>query len=107
MPGHPVPCANVDLVKQSVKDLEKLVDDHDVVYLLMDSRESRWLPTLLGAAKGKVSMQATKALHVLQDLNSTLWAPQLVMNAALGFDSFVVARHGMLDQPIAQRLGCY
>lgn len=54
MPGHPVPEASLAATKQAVQDLEKLFDEHDVIYLLMDSRESRWLPTLLGAAKGKV-----------------------------------------------------
>lgn len=55
MPGHPIAAANVEQAKEDVAALEKLFDTHDVVYLLMDSRESRWLPTLLGAAKGKVS----------------------------------------------------
>lgn len=55
MPGHPVPEASLASTKQAVTQLERLFDDHDVIYLLMDSRESRWLPTLLGAAKGKVS----------------------------------------------------
>ncbi|CAD6565237.1 MAG: Autophagy protein 7 [Cyphobasidiales sp. Tagirdzhanova-0007] len=84
MPGHPIPPNNVDNTRQAVVQLSKLIDEHDVVYLLMDSRESRWLPTMLGIAKKK-----------------------LVMNAALGFDSYVVARHGMLDQPLKDRLGCY
>lgn len=54
MPGHPIPEASVEQTKKEVVALEDLFDQHDVVYLLMDSRESRWLPTLLGAAKGKV-----------------------------------------------------
>lgn len=55
MPGHPIPPASVEQTKKDVATLEKLIDDHDAVFLLMDSRESRWLPTVLGAAKGKVS----------------------------------------------------
>ena len=55
MPGHPVPKGQEAKVKQDVERLEKLFDEHDAVFLLMDSRESRWLPTVLGASKGKVS----------------------------------------------------
>lgn len=54
MPGHPIPPQSVEQVKKDVAHLEKLFDEHDVIFLLMDSRESRWLPTVLGAAKGKV-----------------------------------------------------
>ncbi|KAL7007154.1 Autophagy protein 7 [Cystobasidiomycetes sp. EMM_F5] len=53
MPGHPVPPASLQETRQAVESLEKLMDEHDVVFLLMDSRESRWLPTMLGAAKSK------------------------------------------------------
>jgi ubiquitin-like modifier-activating enzyme ATG7 len=56
MPGHPVPTGSLDQTKKDVETLEKLFDDHDVVFVLMDSRESRWLPTVLGAAKGKVRL---------------------------------------------------
>jgi len=44
----------VEKTKEDVKALEDLIEAHDVVYLLMDSRESRWLPTVIGASKGKV-----------------------------------------------------
>jgi ubiquitin-like modifier-activating enzyme ATG7 len=54
MPGHPIPFASIEQTKQDVATLEKLIDEHDATFLLMDSRESRWLPTVLGAAKGKV-----------------------------------------------------
>jgi ubiquitin-like modifier-activating enzyme ATG7 len=54
MPGHRIPKESIEQAKEDVGRLEKLFDEHDVVFLLMDSRESRWLPTVLGAAKGKV-----------------------------------------------------
>lgn len=89
MPGHPISPASVKQTQTDVSLLESLIEDHDVVYLLMDSRESRWLPTVIGAAKGK-----------------------LVMNTALGFDTFLAMRHGANPTQHRQklesnRLGCY
>jgi len=54
MPGHPIPPASVDKTKKDITILEKLIEEHDAIFLLMDSRESRWLPTVIGASKGKV-----------------------------------------------------
>ncbi|XP_061543284.1 ubiquitin-like modifier-activating enzyme ATG7 isoform X1 [Phycodurus eques] len=74
MPGHPVNFSQATLAQaqRDVEQLEKLISVHDVVFLLMDTRESRWLPTVIAGSKRK-----------------------LVINAALGFDTFVVMRHGL------------
>ena len=83
MAGHPI----VDEAKTKTEylTLKKLVDEHDAIFLLMDTRESRWLPTVMGKATGKI-----------------------VMNAALGFDTFVVMRHGLANEADpAEELGCY
>jgi ubiquitin-like modifier-activating enzyme ATG7 len=49
MPGHAVG-SNEQAIEELVKDhneLEELIKEHDVIYLLTDSRESRWLPTVI------------------------------------------------------------
>ncbi|XP_025070948.1 ubiquitin-like modifier-activating enzyme ATG7 isoform X8 [Alligator sinensis] len=83
MPGHPVNFSKVTMeqAQKDVAQLEQLIDAHDIVFLLMDTRESRWLPAVIAASKRK-----------------------LVINAALGFDTFVVMRHG-LKKPKQQEPG--
>ena len=51
-----MPPASVVQAQKDVEQLETLFDTHDAVFMLMDSRESRWLPTVQGAAKGKVRL---------------------------------------------------
>lgn len=82
MPGHP--SSSDDKLMNDMKQIESLVEEHDVIYLLTDSRESRWYPTLLGALHNKI-----------------------VINSALGFDTYVVMRHGSRQQGQKQALGCY
>jgi len=56
MPGHPVNFSEVTMTqaRKDVAKLEELIDAHDVVFLLMDTRESRWLPAVIAASKRKV-----------------------------------------------------
>ena len=83
MAGHPI--IDEARTKAEFETLQQLVDEHDALFLLMDTRESRWLPTVMGKAAGKI-----------------------VMNAALGFDTFVVMRHGSKNEKDPQHeLGCY
>jgi len=84
MPGHP---ESEESIRNSVELLDKLVQDADVVFLLTDTRESRWLPTVMAAAHDK-----------------------MLINAALGLDSWLVMRHGggfATDSKEAPRHGCY
>lgn len=62
MPGHPVSFsqATVSQAQKDVEQLEKLISEHDVIFLLMDTRESRWLPTVIAASKRKVGWNGCK-----------------------------------------------
>lgn len=54
MPGHTVGESLRPQTEQDLQKLENLVKEHDVIFLLTDSRESRWLPTVLGSVYEKV-----------------------------------------------------
>jgi ubiquitin-like modifier-activating enzyme ATG7 len=81
MPGHS--SESQESIQKSVETLDQLIQEADIVYLLTDTRESRWLPTLMAAAHNK-----------------------MLINAALGLDSWLVMRHGGGIET-AGRLGCY
>lgn len=71
MPGHAVSESAIEQTKADVEKLDSLISSHDAVFLLLDTRESRWLPTVMAAAKHKT-----------------------VICSALGYDTFLVMRHG-------------
>jgi ubiquitin-like modifier-activating enzyme ATG7 len=56
MPGHPVSPNEAAGVLEDCKRLKELVASHDAIFLLTDTRESRWLPTLLCTYENKVSL---------------------------------------------------
>ena len=85
MAGHPT--TDPARTQAEYEQLKQLIIEHDAIFLLMDSRESRYLPTLMGKAANKI-----------------------VVNAALGFDTYVVMRHGTRPTDPAHQagdLGCY
>jgi len=74
MPGHAVGNSEA-AVKEAVDGMERLdelVKEHDVIFLLTDSRESRWLPTVLANVHQKICL-----------------------TIAVGFETFLVMRHGL------------
>jgi hypothetical protein len=71
-----------DAFKDTVDTLDSLVREHDVVFNMTDSREARWLPTLLSTLHNK-----------------------LMISIALGFDSYLVMRHGLRIESTAANCG--
>lgn len=71
MPGHKILEADEAQALAEVDKLDQLVQEHDAVMLLLDTREARWLPTVAAAAHNKICF-----------------------SVALGFDNFIVIRHG-------------
>lgn len=61
VPGHPYSPSKMAGVLDDCKHLQTLVAANDAVFLLTDTWESRWLPTLLCASENKVKLE--HAIH--------------------------------------------
>jgi ubiquitin-like modifier-activating enzyme ATG7 len=77
MPGHAYDEKITSTLNETVQQLDQLIQDSDVIFLLTDTRESRWLPTVMAAVHDKI-----------------------LINAALGLDSWLVMRHGCGDNDV-------
>ncbi|EME42724.1 hypothetical protein DOTSEDRAFT_90032 [Dothistroma septosporum NZE10] len=75
MAGHPI-IGDETKAQRQFEQLKGLIDAHDAIFLLMDTREARWLPTVIAKSADKI-----------------------VINAALGFDTYMVMRHGQRAPP--------
>lgn len=62
MPGHPV--TDEDELTSQHNLLSKLISEHDVIFLLTDSRESRWLPAVIACSLGKVTITVASCFAV-------------------------------------------
>jgi len=69
---------------KNINQLDQLISENDVIFLLTDSRESRWFPTVISKHYNKT-----------------------VITAAIGFDSFLVMRHGQIADNLEKEIGCY
>ncbi|CAJ0931328.1 unnamed protein product, partial [Mesorhabditis belari] len=78
MPGHSVGAQGEQELEIVVNQLEELVLQHDVLFLALDSREARWLPTVLANIHNKMAY-----------------------SVALGFDTYVIIRHGVGESDVA------
>lgn len=92
MPGHHVGDALKESVEKDVSQLIEHIDSHDVVFLLTDTRESRWLPTMLCAFKGKVSPLLFAGRLTTSEDQSLLYTP-------VGHQRGVGFRHLFGDAP--------
>uniref|UniRef100_A0A0N4ZMB3 Ubiquitin-like modifier-activating enzyme ATG7 n=1 Tax=Parastrongyloides trichosuri TaxID=131310 RepID=A0A0N4ZMB3_PARTI len=97
MPGHIISESQSEGCYEDFCKLDKLIQDHDTIFLLLDSKEARWLPTLMCAVYNK-----------------------LAITVGIGFDSYVILRHGVNFSPYTDnsmittindipcdKLGCY
>lgn len=60
--------ADEKLLQETVALIEDLISKHDVIFLALDSREARWLPTVIGSKYGKVAFPPfIISLHPISD----------------------------------------
>jgi ubiquitin-like modifier-activating enzyme ATG7 len=71
MPGHFCTDKMIDEEFQNLQKLEELVSSHDIIFNILDTREARYFPTLFSSIYNK-----------------------LCISVGLGYDNFVIVKHG-------------
>lgn len=70
MPGHVVSSEEAKLkMKEDFNAIQELIKEHDIIFLITDSWESWWLPSILASIHSKICL-----------------------TVALGFETFLVLR---------------
>ncbi|NBP59358.1 hypothetical protein EBU71_22945 [bacterium] len=96
MPGHSEP---TDEMFNKSTILDTLIREHDAIFLVTDSREARWLPTVIFRGYQTDRRQAVSEYKTPE---------KICITAAIGFDTFVVMRHGRMEHENDKlEWGCY
>lgn len=123
MPGH----ALTGPAEELTNSLDSWIEQSDVIFALTDSREARFVLSHIFYPIGHYDVQYVCMLLCCPLYRSLLpfrWLPtvicssksKLLINVALGFDSYLVMRHGHGPSVTesdekgggdSQRLGCY
>ena len=61
-----------------VQQLDSLIESHDVVYALTDSREARWLATVISVAKDKPLISVALGFDSYLVVNSKIYAKKRI-----------------------------
>ncbi len=81
MPGHYITDEQIDVTYKDLQVIEEEIKNHDVLLNCFDSREARYFPSLIGALHNK-----------------------LVLSIGIGYDSFVIVRHGKYGEDFGENL---
>lgn len=95
MPGHAVADSMREKTVENIDLITSLIQSHDVLFLVTDSRESRWLPTLLGAFYGKVRRDFK---YRESFLTGSWFFKKLGLGLKTGILNFCIP--GILDHPV-------
>ena len=78
-------------MRRDAEQLEELIRGHEVVFLLMDTREARWLPTLL-AVRAPYPDILPNLFHTALSSSCALLLHHALLEPTCNFDAMRAAR---------------